>query len=601
MSTVVEEFVAKLGWDIDSKELRTFQAQARGLKDTARTAFYGAAAAATFLGAAIWKVSKAFSVIEDAEAAFTPLLGGAKRAGDMVERLNTLAAKTPFEFQDLAGTAKQLLPLMDGDIQRTIDLTQMLGDAAGGNAQKMASVVRGYTRVLMIGKANRESLNIISEAQVPIYAQLTKVLGYANNAKMFDALSAGKISAEDVTKTFKAMTSEGGIYFRGMEIASRTLSGKLSTLSDDATMAMAAIGEQLSPVLKDLVDDASGVAQSVRAWAKANGALIRTKFAEYVRDIRDFIAGVVSFGKGLKSVIDRVGGFGNAFKIVAGVFVGIKLVPFLTTLNSIVSAAPSLGSAFASAGRTALVSWGAMGATLGAMYLIIDDIVVGLKGGESYTGDMSKSMTGVLQDFVAWRAEVNGMSADSLTYQLSQTPLFQRGLWETIKVGWTETDKLIADGMSSLGARLVNLGKLIWDSTLGHLWKSIYEGIGLIGNVLGIGGESKIATGLGIDVANLKKDEKTGLYVRKPGAELPVQPSSKFASGSAGGIISRGVESTSKKLQKHSILGVAPAFEINISGVEMSQAKIKTAVQNAVEKALQSVVDNMVSEEEVAF
>jgi len=135
----------------------------------------GLAAATISAGAlvfAIKKVSDSFSLIEDAQASFTPLLGGAKKAKDMVDALNKTAATTPFQFETLAGTATQLLPSMNGNIEETIRLTRMMGDTAGGNAQKMESITRGYNKTLIKGKVDMESLNMIAEAGVPIFQEL---------------------------------------------------------------------------------------------------------------------------------------------------------------------------------------------------------------------------------------------------------------------------------------------------------------------------------------------------------------------------------------------------------------------------------------------
>jgi tape measure domain-containing protein len=585
MTTVVEEFVAKLGWDIDSRELQTFQHQARGLKDTARSAFYGATIAATGLAAAIWKASSAFSVIEDAEAAFTPLLGGAERAATMVERLNTMAAKTPFEFADLAGATKQLLPSMGGDIDQTIASIQMLGDAAQGNAQKMQSVVRGYNRILIKGKANLEGLNVIAEAGVPIYDELTKTLGFKNGKAMFDAVSAGKVSAEDVTKTFKAMTSEGGIFFRGMEIASKTLSGKISTLRDDATMALAAIGKELSPTLKDVVDELSGVAQSVEKWVKANGALIRVKFREYVGDVRDIIKSIVSFGRGLKSVIDGVGGLGNAFKIVAGVVVGVKLVPFLSTLNGIIEAAPSLGTALAAASSKALLTWGKMGFVFGAMYLILDDIAVGLKGGISYTGKASKQMTEYMDSVTKWYATMKGLNIDAFYYQMSQLPMFQRGLVETLKVGAIGTKDAI---VSILGT----IGDVLYELVVRPIQNAIYDVIGFFGRAIEI-------------IMAMMPKPVRDFFFDKANTPSGIKSQFNFVNPfSLGGVYTKKEHKATIRRRPRPQVTIsgkqyswAPQMTINIPVKTNAMASdIAKAVEHAIERTMKSSYDNFVAE-----
>lgn len=255
-----------------------------------------AVVALTGVIAAVVSLSKQFSKIEDARANFTPLLGSAEKARDMVDAINKTAASTPFQFETLASTVEQLLPSMNGNIEETIGLTRMLGDTAGGNAQKMESITRGYNKALIKNKVDLESLNMIAEAGVPIFQQLADKMG-VSTTKLFKMITAGKVKTEDLTATFKKMTGEGGIFFKGMEIASKTLSGKISTLKDNVSLAAAEFGSALSPVLKELADEATGLAQGVAKWARENKDLIATKFREWVFKIRDGIKSLYKWFK----------------------------------------------------------------------------------------------------------------------------------------------------------------------------------------------------------------------------------------------------------------------------------------------------------------
>lgn len=222
--------------------------------------------------------------IEDAAAAFTPLLGGAEKANQLVAALNKTAATTPFQFQDIADVAKQLLPVMNQDIEKTVDTMRMLGDTAGGNAQKLDSITRGFTKAMLKGKVDLESLNMISEAGVPIFDQLAKKMG-VSTAAMFKMVTAGKVTTDELTDTFRTMTSEGGLFFGGMEIASQTLNGKLSTLRDNIALAKAAIGTALLPTIKPLLDRFIQAAGAIQKWVEANQALINQKVDSVISGI----------------------------------------------------------------------------------------------------------------------------------------------------------------------------------------------------------------------------------------------------------------------------------------------------------------------------
>ena len=108
----------------------------RGMADAS---FRGASKCGSMFGAVVGgnlvagAVSKGFSIatgavkeffdtammIKDSEAAFTPLMGSASKASELVKRLNKEAATTPFQFEGISSVAKQLLPVMNGSVSYT--------------------------------------------------------------------------------------------------------------------------------------------------------------------------------------------------------------------------------------------------------------------------------------------------------------------------------------------------------------------------------------------------------------------------------------------------------------------------------------------------
>lgn len=214
--------------------------------------------------------------IEDATAAFTPLMGGVEKAKELVKELNIAAAETPFQFQDINKAVTTLLPTMNGDIKKTIDTFKMLGDTAGGNAQKLGSITRGFTKAMLKGKVDMESLNMIAEAGVPIFNEMAKSMGFGEKqmTQFFKKISTGTVSTDELVKAFQKMTSEGGLFFKGMVIASKTTSGVLSTLSDTIAMTSAAIGRVFLPYLKEAALWLIDVSTAVMKWVTDGDNLI---------------------------------------------------------------------------------------------------------------------------------------------------------------------------------------------------------------------------------------------------------------------------------------------------------------------------------------
>jgi len=324
----------------------------RGLKRAGRTALKVGAIGIGAVVAGLGLLIRQFSKVEDAEAAFTPLLGGAKRAKELVQALNDTAASTPFQFETLASSVSQLLPVMNGDIQNTIKTIRMMGDTAGGNAQKLESITRGFTKAMLKGKVDMESLNMIAEAGVPIFTELADSMGVKVNSAFFKMISAGKVTTAQLTKAFEKMTNKGGVFFKGMEIASKTTTGLFSTLKDNISLTAAELGSVLAPTIKELIGDATKLAQSIREWVKNNKELIRGKFLDFVQGVATTFKFLSEHGVTILKVIATVVTLAVVLKTLVGVLTLVNLVMAANPITIMVVSVIALIAALAS-----LVTW----------------------------------------------------------------------------------------------------------------------------------------------------------------------------------------------------------------------------------------------------
>lgn len=268
----------------------------------------GLTAGVTLATVALKKLTDQAGKIENATASFTPLMGGVEKATELVERLNKEAATTPFQFEGIASIAKQLLPVMNSSIEDTANSFRMLGDTAGGDIQKLESITRGYTKALLKGKPDMEALNMISEAGVPIFTEMAKSMGVSVD-QLFELSKQGKLTNEQLTQTFKDMTSEGGLFFKGMEISSQTLTGKLSTMRDNIALLGAKLGTALLPYIKTATDYVTELAQKLTKWAEENEGLMAQKLDETVLRIKDSVVKMIEVFKTAKDVISSVSTF----------------------------------------------------------------------------------------------------------------------------------------------------------------------------------------------------------------------------------------------------------------------------------------------------
>lgn len=202
---------------------------------------------------------KAAGDMEMLTTQFEVMLGSAEAANAMMDKLKTFAATTPFALKDLAQGSQTLLSF--GVAQEdVIQRMRMLGDASGGSSEKLKGLILAFGKVQTKGKASMEEINMIAERGVPIIGTLTKNLGVTEQ-EFFKLVSAGKIGRKEITDAFQTMTSEGGIFFEGMEKQSLTLGGLISTMKDNFSLLLAEIGEGLLPAVKEFVGVMTELAQ----------------------------------------------------------------------------------------------------------------------------------------------------------------------------------------------------------------------------------------------------------------------------------------------------------------------------------------------------
>lgn len=225
------------------------------------------------------------SNLESAVADFKTLTGSIEAATSVVNELNAAAAATPFEFGDLSKATKTLMGFEATTRAELIPTLKMLGDTAGGSADRFDGIVLAFSQIQAQGKASMQDINQLINNGVPILGQLAKQWG-VTIGQAREMTSKGRATGEEVTKAFKAMTQEGGKFYKGMETASLTFSGRTSTLIDNVKLAGASIGTALLPQLKAGQDLLISVAEKVKAWADANQEIIKARFDGFINGLR---------------------------------------------------------------------------------------------------------------------------------------------------------------------------------------------------------------------------------------------------------------------------------------------------------------------------
>lgn len=180
--------------------------------------------------------------MESYQASFETMLGNAERASRHINDLKKMAAKTPFEMEDLA-KGSQTLMAFGLEADKVKPTLKMLGDISLGNRERFNGLALVMGQVKAQGRLmGQDLLQMVNQGFNPLLI-ISESTG-KSMAELRDEMAKGKISYEDVEQAMKKATSEGGRFYNGLEKQSKTMSGQLSTLKDNVK---ATLGELTKP------------------------------------------------------------------------------------------------------------------------------------------------------------------------------------------------------------------------------------------------------------------------------------------------------------------------------------------------------------------
>lgn len=216
---------------------------------------------------------KAASDLQQAQVAFTTLLGSAKEADTFLNDMREFAAATPFELPGLLSASRSLLAMgfAADDVMPTLTA---IGDAAAGlglGSEGIDRITRALGQMQAKGKVSAEELLQMSEAGVPALRILADQFG-VSTGQMQDMISAGQVLSDQaipalvdgLTNGTKSVAGFGGM----MEAQSKTLSGVFSTLKDEARNALV---DGIMPSIDPLSLALQGLIPAIEAVSGAFG------------------------------------------------------------------------------------------------------------------------------------------------------------------------------------------------------------------------------------------------------------------------------------------------------------------------------------------
>ena len=225
----------------------------------------GIAGIAASLGALGVKAVQAAGSFQQTQAAMTNMLGSAERAQSLLSDLQNFAAKTPFEFNDVAAATQKFLAF-GFTAEQVIPTLTAVGDAAAGvglGKEGVDRVTLALGQMAAKAKVQSDEMLQLTEAGIPAWQMLADKIGVSVPQAM-DMVSKGAVDAQTGLQALVGGMEEkfGGM----MEQQSSTITGTWSNMMDGLSQTAIAVGQQISDAF-NLPDVFSSLGDSLQQFA----------------------------------------------------------------------------------------------------------------------------------------------------------------------------------------------------------------------------------------------------------------------------------------------------------------------------------------------
>lgn len=183
------------------------------------------------------------SAIEQTTVSLSTMLGSQEKANDLIGEMTAFAAKTPYEFPELADSTKKLLAF--GVAQENIIPTMtMLGDISAGLGINVSELAELYGKAKVQGRLFAEDVNQLTGRGIPVIQEFAKQFG-VSESEVRGLVEAGKIGFPELQTALESLTGESGKFGGLMAAQSQTFAGQWSTLKDTINQTM---GQAMKPI-----------------------------------------------------------------------------------------------------------------------------------------------------------------------------------------------------------------------------------------------------------------------------------------------------------------------------------------------------------------
>lgn len=221
------------------------------------------------------------SKMQDLRQQFDTLTGSAEKGKALFMDIQKFASQTPYDSEQLARATSTMLGFGVAQ-EKVMGSMKMLGDISLGNGERLQSLSLAFAQVTSTGRLmGQDLLQMVNAGFNPLEAIAKRTGETMIDVK--ERMSDGRVSVEEVEQAMRDATSEWWRFFNGMEKASKTFSGVMSTFRDNIGITLASIAgfanwEIVEGGLIDRLTDAMNKAMPYldrfSKWASENGTII---------------------------------------------------------------------------------------------------------------------------------------------------------------------------------------------------------------------------------------------------------------------------------------------------------------------------------------
>lgn len=437
----VEELVAFLGWEVDSKELDGFNDQVKSVTDTVKTV-------AIAVGAAAAGVATFLSVTNRATAENKALADAVGVSASEIEALVGVLRPAGFQYENVIDLVEEMNNKigestgLNEPISAVADATKILG--LEFSKLKQLKPEDQFYAVIDAAMQLEDQQKAVSAVDMLMGGEANKILGYlrSQNSELAELL--------DNQLKLNFLSDEG-----------RQGALDFTNVLNNTRTAVFSMGQELAGLAGSGLAD---VIESLNIWIKTNRELIKIEISKWADRITKaftwFVRGVRWVVTNVTQLVTKLGGLENVLKLIgvaAGAMFTARVISMVLTFTKAVKSA-GIATALMNAGiaLTPLLIAG----VIALLFLLGEDLYNFFTGGESLLGDLGDAIADFAHMNVRpFIASLLGMTPEELDLAMvkvvsSVTNFFTKTIPDVWREGVGITEDIITWSVENIGAIL---------------------------------------------------------------------------------------------------------------------------------------------------